>query len=341
MNYGFFWTETSLKRNLLTAKYEPLQPLLLLNFTEELNSEYFFDIGANIGFYSILTSHNKRVKKIYSFEASPNTCAELVSNIQLNKLNNLIEAKAVAVSDSCGEVNFQIESDFSGINSIKETSFHRSDLFSKVARVKSITIDSFFDLSNANLAFKIDVEGHELNVIRGASKLLLNNNCILQIEIYQNSTVEVEKLMGKLGYHKIFCIKNDFYYSNSPALSQAVVLKILEKTLGKFTDVCLGKWPPKNDSPLKLTASYLEGKIYAKCAVDTNRFGENLEYAFYLIIEGKKVETIWYTHNSEVCFDIPNELINKKLFEVRGFVRDKNNVGKKIMQVVRIKLKVP
>ena len=50
--------------------------------------------------------------------------------------------------------------------------------------------DELLDIKNSNLILKIDVEGHELNVLKGLKKIINQNNCILQIEIFEKLDVE-------------------------------------------------------------------------------------------------------------------------------------------------------
>ena len=56
MTYGFFWSEKSESRNQLTARYEPIQALLLFEFAARAGATAFVDVGANVGFYSLVMS---------------------------------------------------------------------------------------------------------------------------------------------------------------------------------------------------------------------------------------------------------------------------------------------
>ena len=61
---------------------------------------------------------------------------------------------------------------------------------------------------------KIDVEGHELNVIQGSKEFLKNNFCLIQVEIsHENSLREFDIVMNRLGYSLVKKI-DDYYYSN-------------------------------------------------------------------------------------------------------------------------------
>ena len=56
-------------------------------FSKKINSDILIDIGANIGFYSILSSG--RFGQIYSFEPNDRNFKLLKKNIKKNKLNNI------------------------------------------------------------------------------------------------------------------------------------------------------------------------------------------------------------------------------------------------------------
>ena len=76
--------------------------------------------------------------------------------------------------------------------------------------------DEYLNLKDEKISFKIDVEGHELNVLEGINKTLVNNKCILQIEIFEKNFNSVNNYLLSMGFKKIFEIKNrsNFFYKN-------------------------------------------------------------------------------------------------------------------------------
>ena len=81
----------------------------------------------------------------------------------------------------------------------------------------SVTVKKFDDLfteNNQKTAFKIDIEGNELEALIGMQIYLQNNQCILQIEAFKNTKDELIKEMKNTGYNLIHSIGNDYYFSN-------------------------------------------------------------------------------------------------------------------------------
>ena len=340
MNYGFFWTEQSHTRNSLTAKFEPLQPYLLFAFCQNLNATHFFDVGANIGFYSLFISLSPQIKNIYSFEASKETFNALYSNIELNELQDKIACINKAVSSTVGTINFQTESPLSGINSVVNTSFHRASLFTSTKIVDCCTIDSYSQLSNSRIGIKIDVEGHENHVLQGAVKLLTNNECIIQVEIYADKDQGTCDLLSKLGYKKLFKTNSDFYYSNSSQLSDpTAVIDVLESAVGKFIDHNLGKWPIISKPPSVFLNSNINsnGILFAEISYDKNVFKHEVEYAFYINVNGKTVYKQWYQDSPVINYDFAGDITINSI-SVSGFLRERQNPDKKLMVTVPAKI---
>ena len=75
-------------------------------------------------------------------------------------------------------------------------------------------LDQTFNKKKKNCFIKIDVEGHEQDVIIGSQNVLKNNSCLLQVEISKKEDLnEFDNLMRSLGYSLVNKIQ-DYYYSN-------------------------------------------------------------------------------------------------------------------------------
>ena len=63
--------------------------------------------------------------------------------------------------------------------------------------VSLMKLDKHFHISRKKLLIKIDVEGHELAALRGMTKLLTSNKCLVYIE---TESIEVSEFMMKIGF---------------------------------------------------------------------------------------------------------------------------------------------
>ena len=132
----------------------------------------FVDVGANIGFYSLYSATKISPHgKVYAFEPSPSTFQILQENIELNQHENAIQLHCSAVSDHQGEILFLNSALNPESSRVVETA--EIDNKTELIRIPCIDLDSFFDNLNSPpiKLVKIDVEGHELSVLRGMKKI--------------------------------------------------------------------------------------------------------------------------------------------------------------------------
>jgi FkbM family methyltransferase len=136
----------------------------------------FFDVGAHIGQYSLMAS--TRCYEVHAFEANRSTAIALRHNVKSNHLSN-VTVNECAVSEHIGTATFH---ELSGDNP------GASSLYGKGQRVSvaAITLDAYcrkLSLNRRPVVLKIDVEGAELRVLRGAEHLLARGNVIIFAEL--------------------------------------------------------------------------------------------------------------------------------------------------------------
>ena len=124
----------------------------------------------------------------------------------LNNFEREIEVYNFGLSSNNKEVAFGIVEDG---NRGGKTIMESGEL-----KIKVKPLDEVF-LEKSKICFvKIDVEGHELDIIKGSKKFLKNNFCLIQVEIsHEDSLREFDIVMNKLGYSLVKKI-DDYYYSN-------------------------------------------------------------------------------------------------------------------------------
>jgi FkbM family methyltransferase len=200
--------------------YNLVDKFLMRDFSDELinklNSKkpIIFDVGCFIGNFSrnLKKKLNLKNKNFYLFDANPNL------KIKDFKYNNLVFSDKIQIR------NFYLNEFFpSSGSSLKEDT--KNDLKwnytrklitlspnkgFKILKVKTNTIDNF--CKNNKIIkidiLKIDVEGSELEVLKG-SKKILNKTHLIQLEIYQNKKnfIKIEKkittLLKKYNFYKM------------------------------------------------------------------------------------------------------------------------------------------
>jgi FkbM family methyltransferase len=137
-----------------------------------------YDIGANVGIYSLLASMKVGLSaKVYAFEPLERNLRYLRRHMTLNQVQNCIILEA-AVSNTEGKLRFS--------SAPWEYSMGRLSKDGEI-EVSSVTLDNCIygerRLSPPDIV-KIDVEGAELEVLEGASKTLSEFHPIILVEVH-------------------------------------------------------------------------------------------------------------------------------------------------------------
>jgi FkbM family methyltransferase len=132
-----------------------------------------FDVGANVGFFATQLAQMlaRQAPEIYAFEPVPTTFVKLVQSVNRLCLNDSIHPIAAAVLDDRRPVHLS----FSDRNSLyaQVAAQGRPRVGDALAQAPSVTLDDFQSFVGVHPALlKIDVEGSEIAVLRGARRLL-------------------------------------------------------------------------------------------------------------------------------------------------------------------------
>lgn len=200
----------------LKGEYEEKQLSFLSNFILKKNINHFLDIGAHMGFYSMML-YNKNIE-IYAFEPVKTNFDQLSSNKNLNQFND-IKIYNFGLSNSEKDIEMWVtDQNKTGGYSIydkhdTEIKKYENKVFSKI-KAKTKIGDHIIKLQNKRIAVKIDVERHEDKVIEGLNNLLTNNKVFLQIELFKEREKEIFKILLEKKYNHIHTIEKDFYFTN-------------------------------------------------------------------------------------------------------------------------------
>jgi FkbM family methyltransferase len=164
----------------------------------------FFDIGANIGVYSLYSAKLYK-NRVFAFEPQYKNNVLLEKNIQINKLENFISVIPNPIySKNKLDFLFSDEDNLSG--SASTTFIEKKNLKNskpKKRLVLSFTIDFLvekFLIPKPNL-IKIDVDGNEHEVIKGAIKTINSLNCkSILIETFYKTEKQTKSILEKNFY---------------------------------------------------------------------------------------------------------------------------------------------
>jgi FkbM family methyltransferase len=182
----------------------------LIRSIRERECTMFLDIGAHMGTYAITVAKRTQCTTIFAFEPDPRNYAHLQANLLLNGLVQIIQSRAIAISNSDGVVSF-----------ILGPATH--DVWSRVGEghadsitttVPSARIDSILAVTGQSIALKVDIEGHELVALEGMQNLLRENRCIMQVECFDDNLPGFEAAIRHFGYHLVHAIGPDRYFMN-------------------------------------------------------------------------------------------------------------------------------
>jgi FkbM family methyltransferase len=146
------------------------------------------DVGANSGFYSLLAAASRRDIRVLAIEPDPLVKPILEHNIRLNWLDRRITTLPIALSDRQGVAELFIPSREHGLVE-KSSSLERTfkPAHSDVIRVETDTLDGLrLRLPGGARkvgVIKIDVEGHETAVLRGATATIGTDRPLIFVEL--------------------------------------------------------------------------------------------------------------------------------------------------------------
>ena len=207
-----FMTETQSEiertHNLMNEE-KVIEKILQETGTEDI----FYDIGANTGIYSCYVG-KKSNNLVYCYEPFPKNIESLEKNLEINDINSKIlevalmnensNIKIDTKSGEAGEGKVQVSKD----GKLRVRSWKGDDLI-REENLKKPTI------------MKIDVEGAELEVLRGLEKTITESNPKIFIEIHKkelrdfgSSEKEVIEFLENLDY-KLEKIEKEHYYAST------------------------------------------------------------------------------------------------------------------------------
>lgn len=169
--------ETGLTGNIYAGLMDYEEMGFLLHLLRQ--GDCFVDIGANLGAYSVLASSVKKASSI-AFEPIPKAAARFRDQIRLNAIESKVSLIEKGVAAKAGMLHFTTE--FDSCNRVcSAAEVERSQVFQVVSIDGEFSRDEYLHKTvdeSAAIVIKIDVEGFEREVLRGAVNLLGNKKCV-------------------------------------------------------------------------------------------------------------------------------------------------------------------
>lgn len=206
--------------------------------------QIFLDVGANTGLYSLVFAARNDFgvnKKVLAFEPQRVQANILRDSIIKNNWQHQFFVYELALSNVDGEAWINNESDVSTGGSLTKTQSSRG-----VELVKLTTLDNFCRANRVELIdfIKIDVEGHEYELLMGGELTIKQYMPLIFIELSPNtkSISETTFFLKSLGY-EMYYLENGVIkaYFNSQSLHHVSMIMCISKRFSHLTKRIAGK----------------------------------------------------------------------------------------------------
>lgn len=203
---------------ILNKNYEIEEINILTKLIRNSSTTKFIDIGANCGFYSFHFA--KENLEVLAFEPNSEALLKMKNTIKQNEnLRNKINIFPYGLSNVNSKMQMRsmikhgyVQTGGSGIINNRLSQNNKFKVYEAAFRIGDETLN----FQNNNLAIKIDVEGHELNVLEGIQNLLKNNKCLIQIEIFEKNFHTVNSYLLEKNFVLVdqFKERANYFYTN-------------------------------------------------------------------------------------------------------------------------------
>ncbi|PWI31516.1 hypothetical protein DI383_02275 [Flavobacteriaceae bacterium LYZ1037] len=157
------------------------------------NDLYVLDVGANFGFLSLVWANTlAKNGKTMAFEPNINLFHTFSKSIVLNELQNRLSVFNKAIGNDNKVLELYMENTTSNILELNNSN--------TIQEIEMITLDTFSNSSNMEKCdlLKIDVDGIELDILKGGAKLIEKFKPIVIIET--NEDIRIVEFMKMLDY---------------------------------------------------------------------------------------------------------------------------------------------
>jgi FkbM family methyltransferase len=191
--YGIFevYEKDHIGKVMLSGKHYE-HPFLEAIFKRVKNKRVAIDVGANIGTHTI--PYGKHFQRVVAFEPNPPAFTLLRNNIEANNLTN-VRAYQIALSDRSRTTS--IANTYNG--NLGAARIRKTEGDIKVKRLDEYNFKPTF--------IKIDVEGHEKEVIEGGREMIWKYKPVI---FFESNNAECFGILIELGYSRMIKISKNY-----------------------------------------------------------------------------------------------------------------------------------
>lgn len=217
--------------------YEPITSLVLGELVWP--GDTFVDVGANIGFFSLLLSAQKPSLRVVAFEPNPKNYELLAKNAACNGFRHFM-CEPLALSDAVGKAPLYLADSDMSASLRSDFAFHEKPPI----EVKTTTLDSYLQSQpfSGRLVLKVDVEGAEDAFFRGACNTIVAHKPDIITEVAMKSSPDYAAFLHDLGYR--------FYPITDDGLHPVAELQPVVRGNLLFLNYLLSPRPPEVVSEL-------------------------------------------------------------------------------------------
>lgn len=181
----------------------------------------FADIGANVGYFSLLVATQRPSSRVYSFEPNPPIASLLERSLQLNGLEKRVSLHQFAIGNEAGVLPFHLHETNTGHSRLA------ADGAAGDIQVPVIVWDEWWSLQQPEPRIhcvKMDIEGAELLALGGMKQFLQRQKPALVVEGYDHqlrefggSSQQLRQFIFDLGYQEARPADGNFYFIHPSA----------------------------------------------------------------------------------------------------------------------------
>ncbi|MEM1574242.1 MAG: FkbM family methyltransferase [Candidatus Methanomethylicaceae archaeon] len=243
--FHVFTNDKGISRELILFRvHEPNFTNLLSNIVKD--NDVIIDVGANIGYYTVLFCKRAYNGKIIAIEPNPLSFKLLQHNTK-NFQN--VKNYRMALSDKTGLVSFEVLKNITNLSrlSINEKSRSSLTINKYVIQVPSTTLDNLIlmlYLDKVDL-IRMDVEGAELQILFKGMKTLKRFKPTIALEVHPkelglDKTILLIDTLASMYNYAIICLRIFDYYPNLEGLYTLIQSKELSKLIRRLYKGILG-----------------------------------------------------------------------------------------------------